>query len=79
MVTASLSGGEPSYSDGMPTTTPALIADSATSGFRQGTIERRDLRPITHAPDEHPRGDYGAGDQILTLALRRTSPVGESP
>ena len=29
----------------MPTTTPALIADSATSGFRQGTIERRDLRP----------------------------------
>ena len=29
----------------MPTTTPALIADSATSGFRQGSIERRDLRP----------------------------------
>ncbi|MGL5852130.1 MAG: NAD(P)-dependent alcohol dehydrogenase [Phycicoccus sp.] len=29
----------------MPTTTPALVADSATSGFRQTTIERRDLRP----------------------------------
>ena len=29
----------------MTNTTPALIADSATSGFRQGTIERRDLRP----------------------------------
>ena len=29
----------------MPTTTPALIADSATSGFHPGTIERRDLRP----------------------------------
>lgn len=29
----------------MTTTTPALIADSATSGFRQGTVEHRDLRP----------------------------------
>ncbi|MGL4744642.1 MAG: NAD(P)-dependent alcohol dehydrogenase [Dermatophilaceae bacterium] len=29
----------------MPTTTPALVADSATSGFRRATIERRDLRP----------------------------------
>ncbi|MFQ6169985.1 NAD(P)-dependent alcohol dehydrogenase [Oryzobacter sp. R7] len=29
----------------MPTTTPALIADSSSSGFRQGTIEHRDLRP----------------------------------
>ena len=29
----------------MPTTTAALIADSASSGFRQGTIEHRDLRP----------------------------------
>ncbi|MGL5931025.1 MAG: NAD(P)-dependent alcohol dehydrogenase, partial [Dermatophilaceae bacterium] len=29
----------------MTTTTPALVADSATSGHRQTTIERRDLRP----------------------------------
>ncbi|MEI2779125.1 MAG: NAD(P)-dependent alcohol dehydrogenase [Tetrasphaera sp.] len=29
----------------MPTTTPALILDSAGAPFRQGTIERRDLRP----------------------------------
>ncbi|MGL5865242.1 MAG: NAD(P)-dependent alcohol dehydrogenase [Dermatophilaceae bacterium] len=29
----------------MPTTTAALVADSATSGFRRTTIERRDLRP----------------------------------
>lgn len=29
----------------MPTTTAALIADSASSGFRQGSIEHRDLRP----------------------------------
>ncbi|PKW26132.1 NAD(P)-dependent alcohol dehydrogenase [Phycicoccus duodecadis] len=29
----------------MTTTTPALIADSASSGFRHGTIEQRDLRP----------------------------------
>ncbi len=29
----------------MTTTVPAIIADSASSGFRQGTIEQRDLRP----------------------------------
>lgn len=29
----------------MPTTVPAIIVDSAGAPFRQGTIERRDLRP----------------------------------
>lgn len=59
-----------------------LLFASAHRGGREQLyeyhLERRDLRPITHAPDEHPRGDYGTGDRILTLALRRTSPIGAS-
>ena len=49
----------------MTTTTPALIIDSAGAGFRQGLIERRELRSddvlidiayagICHS-DIHPR------------------------
>ena len=54
----------------MPTTTPALIADSATSGFHPGTIERRDLGPrdilidikfagICHSDIHTARGEWG--------------------
>ncbi len=62
----------------MPTTTPALIADSATSGFRQGTIERRDLRPddvririayagICHSDIHTVREEWGAAHFPLTV------------
>ena len=62
----------------MPTTTPALIADSATSGFRQGSIERRDLRPddvrigiayagICHSDIHTVREEWGAAHFPLTV------------
>ena len=62
----------------MPTTTPALIADSATSGFRQGTIERRDLRPddvriaiafagICHSDIHTVREEWGPAHFPLTV------------
>ena len=62
----------------MPTTTPALIADSATSGFRQGTIERRDLRPddiridiayagICHSDIHTAREEWGPAHFPLTV------------
>ena len=62
----------------MPTTTPALIADSATSGFRQATIERRDLRPddvriaiayagICHSDIHTVREEWGAAHFPLTV------------
>ncbi|MBY0400896.1 hypothetical protein K2X89_11410 [Myxococcota bacterium] len=59
-----------------------LLFASAHRGEREQLYEyhldRRDLRPLTHGPDEHPRGDYGRDDQLLTLALRRDSPIGAS-
>lgn len=39
-------------------------------------LDRRDLRPLTVGPDEHPRGDYGAEDRLVTLELHRPSPIG---
>ena len=62
----------------MPTTTAALIADSATSGFRQGTIERRDLRPddiriaiayagICHSDIHTVREEWGPAHFPLTV------------
>ena len=62
----------------MPTTTPALIADSATSGFHQGTIERRDLRPddiriaiafagICHSDIHTVREEWGPAHFPLTV------------
>ncbi|WP_030529614.1 NAD(P)-dependent alcohol dehydrogenase [Phycicoccus jejuensis] len=62
----------------MTTTTPALIADSATSGFRQGTIERRDLRPddiriaiafagICHSDIHTAREEWGPAHFPLTV------------
>jgi uncharacterized zinc-type alcohol dehydrogenase-like protein len=62
----------------MPTTTPALIADSATSGFRQGRIERRDLRPddvriaiayagICHSDIHTVREEWGPAHFPLTV------------
>jgi uncharacterized zinc-type alcohol dehydrogenase-like protein len=62
----------------MTTTTPALIADSATSGFRQGTIERRDLRPddvriaiayagICHSDIHTVREEWGRAHFPLTV------------
>jgi len=33
-------------------------------------VERRDLRPLTHGPDEHPRGAYG-GEAVALLSLHR--------
>ena len=42
-----------------------LLFASAHRGEREQLYEyhldRRDLRPLTYGPDEHPRGDYGAG------------------
>ena len=66
------------YCPDMPTTTPALIADSATSGFRQGTIERRDLRPddiriaiayagICHSDIHTVREEWGPAHFPLTV------------
>jgi uncharacterized zinc-type alcohol dehydrogenase-like protein len=66
------------YCADMPTTTPALIADSATSGFRQGTIERRDLRPddiriaiayagICHSDIHTVREEWGPAHFPLTV------------
>lgn len=62
----------------MPTTTPALIADSPTSGFRPGTIERRDLRSedvriaiayagICHSDIHTVRGEWGPAHYPLTV------------
>jgi uncharacterized zinc-type alcohol dehydrogenase-like protein len=62
----------------MPTTTPALIADSATSGFHPGTIERRDLRPddiriavafagICHSDIHTVREEWGPAHFPLTV------------
>jgi alcohol dehydrogenase (NADP+) len=62
----------------MPTTTPALIADSATSGFRQGSIERRDLRAddiriaiafagICHSDIHTVREEWGPAHFPLTV------------
>ncbi len=62
----------------MTTTTPALIADSATSGFRQGRIERRDLRPddirigiayagICHSDIHTVREEWGPAHFPLTV------------
>lgn len=41
-------------------------------------LDRKDLRPLTLAPDEHPRGDYGEGDAVLTLKLHRSGYAGAS-
>lgn len=42
-------------------------------------LERRDLRPLTLGPDEHPRGDYfdveGDGDRLATVKVHHP-PVG---
>ena len=73
----------------MPTTTPALIADSATSGFRQGTIERRDLRPddiridiafagICHSDIHTVREEWGPAHFPLTVVTRSPAPSSRS-
>jgi alcohol dehydrogenase (NADP+) len=60
------------------TTTAALVADSATSGFRQTTIERRDLRPddvriaiayagICHSDIHTVRGEWGGAHFPITV------------
>jgi len=41
-------------------------------------LDRRDLRPLTYGPDEHPRGDYGRDDQIALIELHRPAPYGAS-
>lgn len=59
-----------------------LLFASAHRGGREQLYEyhldRRDLRTLTVGPDEHPRGDYADDDRMVTLSLRRTSPVGAS-
>lgn len=39
-------------------------------------LDRRDLRPVSHGPDEHPRGAYGGADELLRLRLHRPGPIG---
>lgn len=34
-------------------------------------LDRRDLRPVSHGPDEHPRGDYGGADELVRLQVHR--------
>ncbi len=41
-------------------------------------VERRDLRPLTFGPDEHPRGDYGRENELVYLKLRREAVFGAS-
>jgi hypothetical protein len=41
-------------------------------------LDRRDLRPITRGPDEHPRGDYGPNGQVFVQRLKRVSSHGKS-
>lgn len=41
-------------------------------------LERRDLRPVTFGPDEHPRGDYGGADRMVLLGLHRPAAIGAS-
>lgn len=57
-----------------------LLFASAHRGEREQLYEyhldRRDLRPLTHGPDEHPRGDYGPDDRLVYLEIRRASPIG---
>ncbi|MFO0687669.1 MAG: hypothetical protein U0900_03080 [Myxococcota bacterium] len=57
-----------------------LLFASAHRGEREQLYEyhldRRDLRPLTHGPDEHPRGDYGPEEGLITLSLHRSAPIG---
>lgn len=59
-----------------------LLFASAHRGEREQLYEyhldRRDLRPLTYGPDEHPRGDYGPDDRLVTLELHRSAPIGAS-
>ncbi len=59
-----------------------LLFASAHRGEKQQLYEyhldRRDLRPLTLGPDEHPRGDYGDGDQLITLKVHRPTFGGAS-
>ena len=41
-------------------------------------LDRRDLRPLTLGPDEHPRGDYGAEDQLVTQKVHHSAYGGAS-
>ena len=41
-------------------------------------LDRRDLRPLTLGPDEHPRGDYGDGDQMISLKVHHPAYGGAS-
>lgn len=41
-------------------------------------LDRRDLRPVSFGPDEHPRGDYAGGDRLVMLELHRPSARGAS-
>ncbi len=41
-------------------------------------LDRRDLRPLSLGPDEHPRGDYGAADELVRLRIHRPALFGLS-
>jgi WD40-like Beta Propeller Repeat len=41
-------------------------------------LDRRDLRPLSIGPDEHPRGDYGAADELVRLRIHRPALFGPS-
>lgn len=41
-------------------------------------LDRRDLRPLSIGPDEHPRGDYGAADELVRLQIHRPAFFGPS-
>lgn len=59
-----------------------LLFVSAHRGRREQLYEynfdRKDLRPLTFGPDEHPRGDYDASDRLAVLSLHSPAPVGKS-
>jgi hypothetical protein len=41
-------------------------------------LDRRDLRPVSHGPEEHPRGAYGGADELIRLRIVRSSFGGPS-
>lgn len=41
-------------------------------------LDRRDLRPVSHGPDEHSRGDYGGADELVRLQVHRPAFGGPS-
>ena len=41
-------------------------------------VDRKDLRPVTHGPSEHTRGDYDLSGRIYTQRMARTQSKGAS-